>query len=1027
MTIELLDLDFETYSDVPIKHGTHKYAENAEQIIFAYGIDNKPPRAIDLTLGCKGDRSMIDDMIMEARTYRAHNSHFDRTIMAKALNTTKAMKHAATKVEAWRDTMVQAMVHGLPGKLETLCDIFKIDADKAKDKRGKALIRLFCMPRKFGHSLNKADFASPKDFREALAAAREAWLGRATGLTHPNDWYDMMDYATDDIVAMRQIGGKLPTWNYQGVELALWHMDQHINDRGTWIDLDLVQGATRAVSRELAHLAEKTVIATQGEVSSTNKRDKLILYILKQYGIVLPDLKSSTVEEYIDRNDIPPELRALLVIRIQASTTSTSKYNALLRGVSKDGRLRGLLQYAGALRTLRWAGRLFQPQNLPRPTLKKHEIDEGIQLILADVADLLAPDVMRLCSSAIRGTIAAPPGKKLVIADLSNIEGRGQAWLAGEKWKLQAFRDYDTILTDDDGVTILDSKGKPMRAGPDLYKLAYGKAFNIHPDEVEDEGRQIGKVMELGCFAPDTRVLTDSGVKAIVEVLITDKLWDGVEWVAHSGVCFQGMKETINLNGIGVTPDHLILTGQTWKQARQLVSNPSFLQSALATGSDNLPSPNLYRALLGGYRVCYGHSAIAEPNATESYLATCARGRQHPANPAPKRRPDTGVKSFTVMPISFQNKAIEYGCSIAYPLAWAGVTTQRIKTIQIMANAAYMYLKNGALIAKNILRISSPWRVGTCLNWSLIESALTKGTNPVILGSSRVRKIKQISAQLQHCKPESQSLKPTYDVLNSGPRNRFTIVSDDGPMIVHNCGYEGGVGAFLVFALTYNLDLEAMAEMANQTIPPEIWGQANIMLDWHKKKGRDPANSLGLTEAVWLTCESFKIAWRYAHPRITSYWKDLDEAFRESIEYPGVMVPCRKVKIIRKGAWLRIIMPSGRSMCYPSPAIIDGKITFMGVDQFTRKWSRQQTYGGKLSENIAQAFARDIMAYNMPEIERNEYFITLSVHDEVICETQDDDSFHEDKLSDLLAANPSWAADMPLAAAGFQTYRYKKG
>lgn len=1036
----MLDMDFETYSETPIKNGTHAYAENAEIIIFAYGIDGGPEQTVDYTRASKGEKAMVDDIINESRYITAHNSHFDRTIMSKALNTTRAMRAAALRIESWRDTMVQAMVHGLPGSLDALCEILKVDADKAKNKKGKALIHLFCKPRKFSHRIVKKDYPNTAAYRAALAEARENWQGRATGLTHPTEWFDFMEYAGDDIVAMRAIRDKLPTWNYQGEELALWHLDQRINDRGTFIDMDLVHAATRAVEREMESLAEQTVIATNGEVTSTNKRDALILHILTAYGIVLPDLKGSTVESYIDNDSLPPELRALLVIRAAASTTSTSKYKALLRGVSSDGRLRGLLQYAGALRTLRWAGRLFQPQNLPRPTLKQKDIDAGIKALLADCADLIVPDIMRLASSCIRGVIAAPPGKKLVIADLSNIEGRAQAWLAGETWKLKAFRDFDTLVTNDRGTVLVDAKGKPLRMGPDLYKLAYSRAFNMDAGDVDDSGRQIGKVMELGL------------------------------------------------------------------------------------------------------------------------------------------------------------------------------------------------------------------------------------------------------------------------------------------------GYEGGVGAFLVFALTYNLDLEEMAALASTTIPPEVWGQANIMLEWHKEKGRDPARSQGLSEKVWLTCESFKIAWRYAHPRIASYWKDLDAAMREAIEYPGVMIPCRKIRMIRKGAWLRILMPSGRSMCYPAPAIIDNKITFMGVDQFTRKWTRQQTYGGKIFENCiaedtpvltrrgwvpiqniqpqeevwdglewvkqdgciykgkvltidrfgvrmtpdhkvlttrgwksassseghkrasvglpdsgklcgvgrpkilmacevrmreaynparygvketevprgnvilrlseesvyrhkkyeardvlpsgirglaiyvgsvfsslalglaqlrgtgysymqtmankfcsvlgrygdhlrtrrnartftqrprifsrelcmadsqtpgqqptgqsefkhpygryvavrsgatirretkyagmgvgpplaatesarsvydlvncgprsrfvvlgsdgeplivhncCQAFARDIIAYNMPEIEANAYFTTLTVHDEVICETEDEEHFNEDELSSLLAANPSWAPDMPLAAAGFQTYRYKKG
>ena len=135
----------------------------------------------------------------------------------------------------------------------------------------------------------------------------------------------------------------------------------------------------------------------------------------------------------------------LLNVRLQASSTSTSKYKVLKRGTSADGRLRGTLQFDGASRTGRWAGRLFQPQNLPRPSLKQPMIDAGIEALKAGCAHLTTGNVMELISSSIRSCIVAPYGKKLVVADLSNIEGRVQAWLANEEWKLQAFRDFDAV------------------------------------------------------------------------------------------------------------------------------------------------------------------------------------------------------------------------------------------------------------------------------------------------------------------------------------------------------------------------------------------------------------------------------------------------------------------------------------------------------------------------------------------------------------------------------------------------------
>jgi DNA polymerase len=142
-------------------------------------------------------------------------------------------------------------------------------------------------------------------------------------------------------------------------------------------------------------------------------------------------------------------------------------------------------------------GRIVQPQNFPRPTLEEADIIPGIDAVKNGVQDLLGYDTMELCSSALRYAICAPEGKKLVVADLANIEGRFLAWLAGEKWKLEAFKKYDTFILDENGNRVFDSKGKPKREGPDLYVAAFAKAFRMSIDAIGDKERSIGKVMEL--------------------------------------------------------------------------------------------------------------------------------------------------------------------------------------------------------------------------------------------------------------------------------------------------------------------------------------------------------------------------------------------------------------------------------------------------------------------------------------------------------------------------------------------------
>ncbi|KAA3649818.1 MAG: DNA polymerase I [Proteobacteria bacterium] len=679
-------LDLETFCDVPITHGTHAYAESAEIMLFAYALDDAPVSVWDRTTGSEIPAELYAALTNPDVLICAHNSHFDRTVLNHYWQTDRTR---------WRDTMVKALAHSLPGALDKLCDILSVSTDKAKDKDGRQLIHLFCKP------------------RPATSKIR-----RATRETHPAEWERFVRYAGLDIEAMREVDRKLPRWNYQGDELDLWHLDQRINDRGVAVDLAMAMAAIRATDKAKATLAHRAQELTDAAVRAATQRDAMLRHLLDAYGIELPDMQKSTLERRIADPDLPAELRELLAVRLQASTTSTSKYKALANATSADGRLRGTLQFCGAMRTGRWAGRTFQPQNLPRPTLKQDQIDLGIEAMKADAEDLLFGNVMELASSAIRGCIVAPAGRKLVVADLSNIEGRGIAWLAGETWKLAAFRAFDA------------------GTGPDLYKLAYAKAFAILVEAVTKDQRQIGKVMEL------------------------------------------------------------------------------------------------------------------------------------------------------------------------------------------------------------------------------------------------------------------------------------------------MLGYEGGVGAFITGAATYGIDLDAMAEAAWPSIPADVLAQANEFLGWTKRQKR---STFGLADKTFIVCDALKRLWRLAHAETATWWGELKDAAGRAIALPSVTVPCRKVKLRRDGNWLRIGLPSGRVLCYPSPQVDEkGQLSYMGVNQYSRKWCRLKTYGGKLAENITQAAARDVLAANMPAIEAAGYPIVLSVHDELITEAPDSPEFNHEHLATLMAANPPWADGLPLAAAGFEAYRYRK-
>jgi DNA polymerase len=453
--MSILFLDFETYSDEPIKNGHHKYAEKCEILMIAWAVDDQEPKIEDLKRN-KFISQELRDLLRSDIPICCHNAAFETAVSSADL------VGVTIDPKRWRCSMARAYAHGLPGSLDSLSTVLGLPQDKVKSKEGYDLIRLFCIP-------------PPKNSKR----------GRATYLTHPEKWQRFLEYCKQDIVAAREVWKKLPEWNYKGAELDLWHLDQKINTRGICIDLDLIHAAIKAVDREQAVLKTRTEDLTLGDVSSATKRDQMLKHILAMYGVDLPDMQAGTLERRIEDPDLPIELRELLAVRLQATTSSTAKYQKILKCVSTDGRLRGTLQFDGATRTGRWAGRGPQFHNLARPSVSPEEVDFGIEALKADCADLLYENVMEVASNALRGTIVASPGKKLVVSDLSNIEGRDQAWLAGEAWKIKAFREFDT------GV------------GHDPYALAYAKAFRVTPESVMENKksggnqRVIGKVLEL--------------------------------------------------------------------------------------------------------------------------------------------------------------------------------------------------------------------------------------------------------------------------------------------------------------------------------------------------------------------------------------------------------------------------------------------------------------------------------------------------------------------------------------------------
>lgn len=455
METTILYCDLETYCETPIAYGSHKYAEKAEVLLWGYAINNAPAKVWDLMVEKKMPEDLkaaLDDVYAGKGFTVWHNGMmFDTIVLQHALD-------IDIPVERIIDTMVLAYQHGLPGALGALSEVLHLPQDKAKDKEGKRLVQLFCKP---------------------LGANRK--LDRADRTTHPQDWAHFVDYCRLDVEAEREVFRRLPKYNINPHEHAIQIADARINRRGMQMDIDLAKAAVRLSGDIKEHLDRRTSHATGGAVEAATQRDKLIAFIKETYGWDIPTMTKNELEKRVADPEVPEPVRELLALRMLSTRTSTKKFESIINcSSSYDGRLRGTIQFRGAARTGRFAGRLYQPQNLPRPSMSNDEIELAIDLAKdGDALIKTYEDPGTVLSQCLRGEIVAPESKKLVVADYSNVEGRVLAWLAGESWKLKAFAEFDA------------------GHGHDLYKLTYGRTFNVKPEDVTKPQRQMGKVLEL--------------------------------------------------------------------------------------------------------------------------------------------------------------------------------------------------------------------------------------------------------------------------------------------------------------------------------------------------------------------------------------------------------------------------------------------------------------------------------------------------------------------------------------------------
>lgn len=415
-----LSIDIETYSSVDIsKAGAYTYAQSPdfEILLFAYSLNNEPVQIIDLAQGEIIPEHIIDALDNPLVIKHAYNAAFEWYCLNRA--------GYKTPIEQWQCTMLHGLYCGYSAGLGVTGKIVGLPEDKQKLTTGKALIKYFCIPCKPSRTNGGRTRNLPKHDLEK--------------------WNLFKEYCIQDVVTEMEIEKRLSYFPVSDYEQMQWQLDIKMNAFGINLDKELIDGALFIDSKVREELESEAKTITGLE--NPNSAVQLSKWLEDKTGIEIKDLQKATVVNLIkELKGKDNDAVRVLKIRQEISKTSVKKYVAMDTAMGEDGRVRGLLQFYGANRTGRWAGRLVQVQNLPRNyidtldvarDLVKHRKIEALKMVYGNVPDTL--------SQLIRTAFIPSKGNKFVVADFSAIEARVIAWLAGEQWRQEVFATHGKI------------------------------------------------------------------------------------------------------------------------------------------------------------------------------------------------------------------------------------------------------------------------------------------------------------------------------------------------------------------------------------------------------------------------------------------------------------------------------------------------------------------------------------------------------------------------------------------------------
>jgi DNA polymerase len=471
-----LSIDIETYSSIDIKKaGLYRYVQSPDfdVLLFAYSLNGAPVHVVDLAQGETLPQDVMSMLLNPAVLKHAYNAAFEWYCLSKYLGLSEPIM--LDWLSQWRCTMLHGLYCGYTAGLSATGEALGLPVDKRKLGTGMSLIRTFCVPQK--PSKSNGD--------------------RTRTLPHhePEKWQLFKTYCAQDVVTEMEIEHRLAAFPVPAAEQLLWQLDQTINARGVRVDTRLIDSALAIDETTTRELTAEAIMLSG--LSNPKSVQQLTKWLEEEIDEDIPDLRKETVKDLL-RGDLESDAaRRVLEIRQQLSKTSTKKYAAMRDAVCDDGRVRGLLQFYGANRTGRWAGRLVQVQNLPQNHLPAldfaRELTEGrnipaLQLLYGSVPDTL--------SQLIRTAFIPSDGNIFLVADFSAIEARVISWLAGEQWRMDVFathgKIYEASAAQMFGVPIEEiTKDSPLRQRGKVAELALGYQGGVNALIKMDTGKRL--------------------------------------------------------------------------------------------------------------------------------------------------------------------------------------------------------------------------------------------------------------------------------------------------------------------------------------------------------------------------------------------------------------------------------------------------------------------------------------------------------------------------------------------------------